>query len=729
MNSVRAFLCHASPDQTFVLQVASYLRRHMEDVYTFEQANLKDTTWITQLNKALEIAQVFVMFVGSEFTDWQNAEREQFLACWPTTVPRKTAIVVGIAKQANITEFPDKVREGFRTAEILVDKYSGSNDAIGCAHDIIDKLYPLGITWQANDGLPFKSHLFDYEKDIIDFYVKKHDLNLNQETPNEETRKIISEVRAKLKDGCPSNWPDVRRIDGWCESLLHNNRIPKEILGEPRSHDSQVLTAALSLREAGRHGLTLREAGPREKLYFPRKGTQELNVGIVVLGGIAPGINTVIDAIVHRHWLYADQEGYSLNILGFLNGLWAFDKKLLQRTRLLRPDSSFDLPKVVVKFPTLETSEHATEGGSMLGTWREPKLSDRNTRQTFLEGIIGQLKGQDIDIIYVIGGDGSMKAAHALYNVAKEFTKKHSRLPLSVVAVPKTMDNDILWMWQTFGFSSAVQKAREIVQQLHTEVKSNPRLCILQVYGSDSGFVVSHTVLASTTGHCDLALIPEQPFNMIETAAKLKTQIHHADRPLPFGLVIMAETAVPDDALECIGEKTATQNQIFYKALGQNLKLSDSEKSAIRKFIKDRDNKLHIEGQTEDILRQACLNLVRGSLEILLKRDDFVPGLGGAAPDWEKLRVLTNEPRHLLRSTAPSTSDITMAQRLGILAVDNALAGYTDFMISQWLTEYVMIPLDLVVLGRKRIPIEGMFWKSVLAATTQRIRHRPGNST
>jgi hypothetical protein len=67
-----------------------------------------------------------------------------------------------------------------------------------------------------------------------------------------------------------------------------------------------------------------------------------------------------------------------------------------------------------------------------------------------------------------------------------------------------------------------------------------------------------------------------------------------------------------------------------------------------------------------------------------------------------------------------------MAQRLGILAVDNALAGYTDFMISQWLTEFVLVPLKLVVLGRKRIPQGGMFWKSVLAKTGQ---YSPGLSS
>jgi hypothetical protein len=60
-----------------------------------------------------------------------------------------------------------------------------------------------------------------------------------------------------------------------------------------------------------------------------------------------------------------------------------------------------------------------------------------------------------------------------------------------------------------------------------------------------------------------------------------------------------------------------------------------------------------------------------------------------------------------------------MGNRLGTLAVDNALAGYSDFMISQWLTEYVLVPLNLVVLGKKRIPTNGIFWKSVTNKTGQ----------
>jgi 6-phosphofructokinase len=86
---------------------------------------------------------------------------------------------------------------------------------------------------------------------------------------------------------------------------------------------------------------------------------------------------------------------------------------------------------------------------------------------------------------------------------------------------------------------------------------------------------------------------------------------------------------------------------------------------------------------------------------------------------WKDFRVLKSEPRHIIRAVRPSVTDVIFAQRLGVLAVDNAMAGYTDFMVSQWLTEYVLVPLKLVVLGRKRVPNDGIFWKSVIASTGQ----------
>ena len=120
-------------------------------------------------------------------------------------------------------------------------------------------------------------------------------------------------------------------------------------------------------------------------------------------------------------------------------------------------------------------------------------------------------------------------------------------------------------------------------------------------------------------------------------------------------------------------------------------------------------NGRRVVGQTPDPLRTGGLKIVTRVLETKIK------DIGHTS---EGFRVFTNEPRHLVRTTPPSVSDLIFGQRLGTLAVDNAMAGYTDFMISQWLTEYVLVPLELVVLGRKRLPPDGIFWKSVQASTS-----------
>ncbi len=116
-------------------------------------------------------------------------------------------------------------------------------------------------------------------------------------------------------------------------------------------------------------------------------------------------------------------------------------------------------------------------------------------------------------------------AASAARRTIWSYANRRPGRKLSVVAIPKTMDNDILWMWQTFGFLSAVERARELVEQIATEVTSNPRLGVVQLFGSDSGYVVSHAVLAAKKGICDAALIPEVDFSMLELAKYLKTRM------------------------------------------------------------------------------------------------------------------------------------------------------------------------------------------------------------
>ena len=222
-----------------------------------------------------------------------------------------------------------------------------------------------------------------------------------------------------------------------------------------------------------------------------------------------------------------------------------------------------------------------------------------------------------------------------------------------------------------------------------------------------SPLITSHSVLASATGDCDVALIPEVPFSMTKLAEVLREKIYKRGASIPYGLVVMAETAIPTDANNYVAEEGKTPRF--------DIGLSRDEQDEIIKFHKLRNNDKRIEGQTNDNLRTAGIKIVSRGLPKLLSQQNNQK----FEPRWDKLQIITNEPRHIIRSISPSCSDIIFGQRLGMLAVDNAMAGYTDFMISQWLTEYVVVPLKLVTLGRKRIPSSGIFWKSVRAKTGQ----------
>ncbi|MBN1567184.1 MAG: 6-phosphofructokinase [Acidobacteria bacterium] len=706
---MKAFLCHASSDKQFALQVKRYLLPILGQVFCYEDSEANRENWFDRLQLELDEARVVVVFVGGDFTDWQKRELTA-IAKRTKNPPKVMAIFIGSAKE-KMQSFLDQ--HNLLTFDLVIDDddVAEPSDAAAaeCARKIVRK---LGLPWRIDDDLP-QPHMFSYEKHIIDFYKRKsraeRDSNLDPRVP--------FDIQEKILDGCPSKWPEVQRWEDLLRGhegkfrdimLWRQKPYQSQLKGEKRPLGNKVVAAALTTYHGLpdecliHQGLCFPEAGPRDELYFPPLSrNNELRVAVLVSGGIAPGINAVIDGIVQRHWLYARTHNQSreLTIYGLRNGFRALDSIHDSYVRLAA-DAEHNLP-----VPLLVTSDHASEGGSMLGTSRVDELIASDDRLNSFTRYVNNLRSHSIDILYVIGGDGSMKASHSLFSVARQNPGR----PLSVIAVPKTMDNDILWVWQAFGFLSAVEKAREIIEQLHTEVISNPRLCVLQLFGSDSGFVVSHSVLASATGHCDVALIPEVDFSMVELARVMKRRMCQRMQRIPYGLIVMAETAIPTDGRKYVareGEKPEI-----------DIGLSREEQDEIIKFDDLRREQKRIQGQTSDVLRAAGLKIVSRGLARLIPEVDRAD-ISGFEPDWEKMRVFTNEPRHLLRAISPSCSDIIIGQRLGMLAVDNAMAGFTDFMISQWLTEYVLVPLKLVVFGRKRIP-PGIFWMSVLAKTGQ----------
>jgi len=684
-NSDRiAFFSYSSADSAFVLQVAGYLRRCFGQIFCYEEYQREDD-YVARMQERLAESSAFIFFVGGTTSNsgWQKKESSAALArdkrCIPVQLPDPQGRPFPIPDYATFLEAKEAIR--------LRKKDSG--DALETARKICRL---LDINWLGKDGLPAEPNLFHYEKEIINFY---HHLARGRDaihTPGMEA------IREKLRNGCPFEWPSVARRSPM--GIILNPLIPS--IGSERADNAYVMVSALCPENGSASAnLRLPEAGPRSQLCFPASHDRRFKVAVLVVGGIAPGINAVIDGIVQRHWLYAEKGKYldRLEIHGLINGIHAFED-LGNSHRLLVSDSK----RFEEKARRLETAPHSHEGGSILGTCRDDELMKEPDRDIKLTKIVSELR--NFDILYVIGGDGGVRMAHAIRHYALAERRPEDG-ELSVVAIPKTMDNDILWVWQSFGFMSAVEKAREVIEHVHTEITSNPRLGIVQLFGSVSGFVVSHAVLAGSTPNCYLALVPEVSFSLVKVAAYLKQRLGEPGT-IPRGLIVMAETALPTDALEVLQELDGNLGGSQEKP---GSVLTEKETRAVHALLDLQRGHKTLSGQTSDELRSACLKIVSRGLEHLLKKD-IIPGTR-----WSKLRVVTNEPRHIIRAIPPSCGDIIVGRRLGSLAVDNAMAGYTDFMISQWLTEFVLVPLPLVVFGRKQIHKEGIFWKSVLAKT------------
>ena len=899
-------------EEAFVHRVAYFLRKQVDlEIYCYDIQGADDL-WEIHVHPHLSAANILVLFLGESIHSGQHEEIE----AWKTTRGGEKDIVL-VNLRAN---YPIPVPQRMIKGQIAVDtSYTDPIAYLESTERFARLIYehlphgPEHSFWI--DGLPI-GYPFGYEKSIIKAFVAEGSDPFSCVDPGESHQQDLRSP-ALLAAGIPVKWPNlesdkrgVQYRSPLAEVEFGSYRDDNWVIVDPRhAKDSRMPNACLT-----DPWLELPEAGPRSTLALPIEGTQEIVIGIVVSGGIAPGINAVMEGIIERHRQYRGQavQKAGASSISIENG----DSKPTKNSRAFPPLPSHRLilkvftngligitedrvhEHVIGDEPSRSSDarssfvDNLTDakalGGSVVTTARHDDLLDGGAyREDKIDDIVEKLTADTrcrVDILYVIGGEGSMRAAHALATRAKFKGKS-----ITVVGIPKTMDNDILWVWQSFGFLSAVEKAREFFSQLETEVRSNPRLCVMQLFGSDSGFVVSHTALAGGST-CLAALIPEIDFSM----KRLREHLKNAFRNRPYGILVLAETAMPIDAEDHLDdpevaleehEKSAVRafvgsamlheseitevnwkellatlvettvslgsspspNQILFDhndetrlrelqevTLTQSLSRQQSfeglsiinkvimdkyevcsrvpenrgmrgnytplfffgepirkaikvvaaaigsqsppsnqdvayldalakvmclpyEARAIIRLIKNanqfndylftqlqkrlhetfnrlvcesnwgipkrnwtRQSERRVFGQTPDALRTASLKIVSRVLQAGIQPESSTL-LGGEEGFWEryKHRVFESEPRHLIRAIGPSCHDIIFCDRMGRLAVDGAMSGYTDFMVSQWLTEFVLVPLSLVVLGRKRVPSDGIFWKSVIASTGQ----------
>jgi 6-phosphofructokinase 1 len=381
--------------------------------------------------------------------------------------------------------------------------------------------------------------------------------------------------------------------------------------------------------QAGRALKSFELAGPRSKIYFD---PSKLRCALATCGGLCPGLNDIIRAIVLE--LY---HGYGVrNIYGIRYGLRGFI-----------PDYGHDLIELQ---PEAVVSIHEM-GGSILGSSRGPQD---------IEAIVDSLERMNIGILFLIGGDGTLKAATLIAD-----TIARRNLKISVIGVPKTIDNDIYLVTRSFGFDTAVDVATQAIKSAHNEAESYPNgIGLIKLMGRYSGFIAATAALAQQD--VNFVLIPEVDFDL-EGSGGLLDAIEQRLALRGHAVIVVAEGA---------GQKFFEEGASQKDESG-NIRLKD-----IGLYLKERINRYFNARQTEVTVKYI-------------------------------------DPSYMIRSLPANANDRVFCSFLGRDAVHAGMAGKTKLLIGNWNNHFVHLPMSASVGKRKQVDPGKKLWFSVLDATGQ----------
>jgi len=387
----------------------------------------------------------------------------------------------------------------------------------------------------------------------------------------------------------------------------------------------------IKCKESGVNPVSFEKAGPKENIYFEPAKTK---VGIVTCGGLCPGLNNVIRSLVNE--LYY-RYGIS-RVLGFKYGFEGLIPK-------------YNHP-IVELTPQMVSNIHLI-GGSILGSSR----GDQD-----VEKIVDTLEIMNINVLFCIGGDGTLKGAHSIY---KEIEKR--KLKISIAGIPKTIDNDIDLIQKSFGFETAFSIANDIIRNSHNEASGAYNgIALVKLMGRDSGFIAASAALSIQ--EVNFVLIPEISFDLYGQRGFLKIlrkrleERHHA-------VIVVAEGA---------GQEFFEQSNIEKDASG-NTKHKD-----IGIYLKDKIS--------EEFNNKGFPHSIK-----------YI------------------DPSYIIRSSPANANDSKFCNLLAQNAVHGALAGKTDFVIGFWNNQFTLMPISTVIAKRKIIDVKGELWWNVLEATGQPI--------
>lgn len=385
----------------------------------------------------------------------------------------------------------------------------------------------------------------------------------------------------------------------------------------------------LKCRDSGEMPVSFEKAGPFEKLFFEPAKTK---VAIVTCGGLCPGLNNVIRALVNQLF-------YRYNINRIVGIKYGFEGLV----------SSYNHPVIELTAPMV--SHIHLIGGSVLG-------SSRGNQD--VEKIVDTLEIMNINILFCIGGDGTLRGAHDIYKAIEK-----RRLKISVAGIPKTIDNDIDLIQKSFGFETAFSVARDIIKNAHNEAAgANNGIALVKVMGRDSGFIAASAALA--VQEVNFVLVPESEFDLYGTRGFLKI-LRKRLEARKHAVIVVAEGAGQHLFDDTTTEKDASGN-IKHKDIGVYLKDKIAEE---------------------------------------FRNKDFP----------HSIRYI--DPSYIIRSTPANANDSKFCNLLAQNAVHAALAGKTDFVVGFWNDHFTLMPIPTVTTKRKKIDTEGELWWNVLEATGQ----------
>jgi len=246
-------------------------------------------------------------------------------------------------------------------------------------------------------------------------------------------------------------------------------------------------------------------AGPRRTLFFD---PSKLACGIVTCGGLCPGLNDVIRAVVRSLRLHYGVD----KVYGFRFGYEGLVRRLGHQPLELTPESVHRIHE---------------GGGSILGSSRGPQDPAE---------MVDYLKELGVGILFAIGGDGTLRGAQ---KIGEEATRRGVKL--GVIGVPKTIDNDVSFVQRTFGFETAVTEARRATYAANAEAEAARNgIGLVKLMGRDSGFIAAYSALVNN--HVNFCLVPEVPFTLERFLSALQQRLERRSH----AVIVVAEGAGQD---------------------------------------------------------------------------------------------------------------------------------------------------------------------------------------